>query len=1421
MFCRAFLLLNLAVAVGCPCPVNAETPYRIGFGKSDITPTLPLRLSGYGNRTEPSEGIDEPLSVRAMALRSGDEGPLHVIVSVDTIGVPGTLTKEIHQRIAQQHEIPRAQFVLCCTHSHTAPQIVGALTNLFAKPPSDDERRELEQYAQHLSDQAVAAVEAAIENMQPSRLFFGQGEATFAVNRRVLNDGVWTGFGITPDGPVDHSLPILKVTDETGEQIRGVLFNYACHCTTFDSNYNRINGDWAGYATKYIEEQFPHVTALCTIGCGADANPERDRDRDMQIAKAQGRQIADEVQQATSGEMTEITAGPQAAFGFAGLPSDRPTVDELKANLKDNSPQVRQHAENMLDVLKRMGRLPETYPMPLQSFRFGDQFSMVFLSGEVCVDYAFRIKKELGEDGKPPVWVTAYANDVFGYVAPERMQTEGGYEVDYSMIYYNLPGRWLSGTEDLILKRLHELYENQAAIGPVSPETSLSLITVPNGYTVDLIAAEPLIRDPVNFALGADGNLWVVEMGDYPRGEPGAAGTVADNDAHPENSPPGGRVKLLKDANGDGRYDEATLFLTELKFPSGIFPWRGGVVVVAAPEIVFARDTDGDGVADERRLLFSGFYEGNPQHRISGVAYGLDGWLYLSGGAYNGEVTSHVTGKVTDVTGRDVRIHPDKGLIEPLSGQSQYGRCRDDWGNWFGNTNSEPLFHYAIEDPYLQRNPFVPSPEPRVFVTEPARIPPVYPTSRAVDRFNDLHTLNRFTSACAPLIVRNAALGEDFVEAALICEPVHNLVSRVILDPDGVTFRSHRLVSEEHSEFLSSRDNWFRPVFVRSGPDASLWVCDMYRETIEHPRWIPESWQARLDLYAGNDRGRLYRIRPDDQQFSPTPNLAGKSSAELVDELQSGNGWRRDTAQRLLIERGDASVAASLVETATHHTQPNIRVQAMSTLAGLDRLVPETLVPLLADDDPQVVRVAIRFSESQIENPEILSALCALSQHHDLQVRYQLALSLGESREALAAEVLLDLALRDDDDPWMRAAVLSSAVPHADALLTHLLASEGELANHSDLLQELVVTSLGDDVTGGVYRVLKMITDKQSEGDIKAWQLLALNSCMEAVRRRGETWTEVAKSVGEDERTTEVMARPLFNAARQIAGDEQAPVNQRVTAVGLLGQASDSRDADIEFLASLISPRVAVELQIAAVNALAACQSEGLGNTLLADWAAQTPAVRSEVVSTLLSRSEWTGQFLDTLERGIVAVGELDAATRNRLQSFAHQENLVSAQQLFASTESSRRSEVITAFQEVPAHEGNVERGALIFKKVCSNCHKHAGIGNDLGPQLANLKNKSADALLTAILDPNQAVEHKFRGFTVVTSDGRVVNGLLKSETASSLTLVEPSGKEHVLLRIDIEEMQNTGKSFMPEGLEKDLTPQDLADVIAFVAGAQ
>jgi putative membrane-bound dehydrogenase-like protein len=448
----------------------------------------------------------------------------------------------------------------------------------------------------------------------------------------------------------------------------------------------------------------------------------------------------------------------------------------------------------------------------------------VFLNGEVVVDYALRLKRDFDP---ARLWVTSYAGYVPCYIPSRRILNEGGYEAEDSLWYYDRPARLAPAAEDLIVQTVAELVPKSYALETKKAEApeakssaeSLACLRTRAELAVELVVAEPLVQSPVAIDWGADGRLWVCEMFDYPTGLDG-------------NYKPGGRIKVLSDADNDGRYDQATVFVDGLAFPTGVTPWGRGAFICAAPDILFAEDTDGDGRADVVRTNCTGFATHNYQARVNGFAWGLDGWLHGSGGLFGGKIRNLVAGGEVDLSGRDFRLQPETGAIEAVAGLSQMGRVRDDMDHWFGNDNSTLLWHYPLPERYTRRNPNVSYPNPRVLVAagdDPNRL---NPRSRTLERFNDPHAANRVTAACGPEIYRDDLLGSNYYGNAFVCEPVHNLVRRMVLAPSGVTFSGQRAADETSTEFLASTDNWFRPVQGAHGTRRSALdrghvpVCD-------------------------------------------------------------------------------------------------------------------------------------------------------------------------------------------------------------------------------------------------------------------------------------------------------------------------------------------------------------------------------------------------------------------------------------------------------------------------------------------------------------------------------------------------------------------------------------------------------------------
>lgn len=405
----------------------------IGVAQVDITPDYPIRLSGYGGRRTESEGVTQRIWAKALAIDDA------VLVTVENCGLPDELTEEIAMRLKQKSGIPRERFVIGFSHTHSAPCLTNAAPLIFSTDIPPEHQETIDRYTRQLADWLEGVALAALADRQPGELAFTQGEIHFAKNRR------------TEGGPVDRALPLLRATDVDGK-LRAVWTSYACHCTTLGGDFNHICGDWAGYAQEAIQQNHPDVIALVTIGCGADANPSP-RSK-IEQAQRHGAAIAAEVNRLLEGNFTPISNRITGQFERIALPFDTlPTLDEWKAKAEEGGP-IGYHAQKQLERISRGEPLRTTLSYPIQVWTFGDDLAVIFLTGEVVVDYSLRLKREFD---RKRIWVDGYSNAFPCYIPSKRILHEGGYEGGGAMVYFDQPTRFAPEVEELIISTVHRL----------------------------------------------------------------------------------------------------------------------------------------------------------------------------------------------------------------------------------------------------------------------------------------------------------------------------------------------------------------------------------------------------------------------------------------------------------------------------------------------------------------------------------------------------------------------------------------------------------------------------------------------------------------------------------------------------------------------------------------------------------------------------------------------------------------------------------------------------------------------------------------------------------------------------------------------------------------------------------------------------
>lgn len=982
---------------------------------------------------------------------------------------------------------------------------------------------------------------------------------------------------------------------------------------------------------------------------------------------------------------------------------------------------------------------------------------------------------------------------------------EHDFPTDMRLQSYNVIDRVLKHTSD----DFEPDFANELPRIPArSPAEAMASFQVIDGFEMQQTAAEPLLTDPVAMSFDADGRLFIAEMNDY-------------SEQATEHL---GRVRMLVDSDSDGRFDQSHVFATGLSWPTAIICANDGVFVAAAPDIFFLKDADGDMKADVNELVFTGFARSNVQGLINSFHWGPDNRIYGSASTVGGSITcpKHPDRAALECRGRDFSFDSKTLELRAETGGGQHGMSFDDWGHRFVSSNSDHAQMIVYRDQYLARSPLPSAAPARISIAVDGGQAPVFRIS-PVEPWRIVRTRLRasglskgivegggrpagyFTGATGITIYRGDAWPDDTKGLAIVGDVGSNIIHRKRLTPDGPTWTADRI--DKGRELVASEDIWFRPVQYANAPDGCLQVLDMYREVIEHPASLPPEIKRHLDLTSGRDRGRLYRIAPTGWKPRPVPQLSHAKTAELVALLEHPNSWHRETASRLIYERQDASAIDGIRKLLRNSASGLGRFHAIGSLEGLNALTEDDVIVGLKDAVPGVRERAVLASEKLTASDAVLQTLVTMTDDENARVKMQLGFSLGEFPPSDARRTALEKLLAGSgQDRWIRTAVFTSLGNDAtDAFLT-LAATSINTASVATValieLADLVARRTSEE--SGWGKIAAAIAERHEDPAIQVKLLQAVF----AANKTAQSSPSFAR-----------LSTQLLESARIKAADTNVSEDLRAAALSAFSLSSWSQDG--ELLLSSLESTEPPAVQNAALATLLLFSDEQVAEQLLERWPGLSPKLAERVRDGLLGRTSWAVMLLDAMSAGSLPATTLSQSDLQRLASVPDDAVRSRAIRLLETMGNTTRDEVLRSYQVALTLKADPDKGAALFKQHCSVCHQIGTVGFQVGPNLASMKNRGPEAILTNVLDPNREVNPAWRDYIAVTTDGQTHNGVLIAESASILTFRRAEAKETSLLRSDVEALRDTGRSLMPEGLEKNLDPQAMANLIAWLMKAE
>ena len=969
---------------------------------------------------------------------------------------------------------------------------------------------------------------------------------------------------------------------------------------------------------------------------------------------------------------------------------------------------------------------------------------------------------------------------------------------------------------------------------PLSPRESLKQVKLPQGFHLELVAAEPLIRQPSGVCWDAKGNLFVSELHGYNRegqydiedlNKTGKLDRIVRRISANENATRRaeleqiGTIKKMIDTDLDGRIDRADVWADQLPACFGICPALNGIIAVCSPDIIYLADKDGDGKAEIRKKIFTGFKVGIIERRMNSPQWGPDNWIYIDGGQ-GGRITGPNLPNPVNLPATAFRIKPDGSAIEPVSGHtSTYGFTFNEDGDRFVISTGTPGIQVApLPWRYLARNTDIAVRTSRrnaadYNTTFPISKPHPWRTKRAADpgfgkyyrdRYGAAESIPNgyFTSACSPLVYTDNAL-PGLTGQILACAPAQNFVHRAEINRNGVLLNIRRPKIKNKSEFLASEDIWFHPIHLSIGPNGAIYIADFYREIIEDYSAIPRYLQQQYGLDDGRDHGRIWRLTHNTMPKLKAPNLDELSNGELEKEIFSPRHWRRQTARRLLIERHDSKKITTLTDLikSTLQSKDTVgTVNALYTLEGIEKLDLRLLSHALNHAKPGVRRHALRLSERHLDkfHPQY-GDIIKLIHDPSPMVRLQLALSLGEINNKLSIEALAKLAMLHAGETWLNGAILSSLGNKPYEMLEILLRTEPEKISKSRPLIVQLCNAIGSRKQGKEISDLINLISQVKDINLQA-------DCLKGLRSPFKSAEQLL--IREHEKNI------LINLATKGATELRSTATDLIRLLKI-ESANDREKRLIKTINDVSNLKKTVSQRLTAVRSLTNENDIRIASDLLAAYPAATPPVRRDILKIVFSRKEYFSAIIKAMEKKQLPPAVINAIQRSAL--LQSEPNLAKrANEIFKQIQPIK-SERLNLFIQALNDERDVSAGQILFKQNCATCHKAHGTGFNTGPDLTSEFRRAEEIIVQDILAPSSKIVGGYETYVIETIDGRVLSGILASESASSLTLSLPEGQEIDVLRKDIKALKSLDISLMPESLGITLKPKEVANIIAWL----